>query len=145
MQGVASGRLPGTARVECGRLRLCEPAAVSPGSLQADIALGRAQSHDPTRPVGLPPNAQRRALAPEAVDRLRRLLPNGPLPTPAHMPFGNDGATFTLTIGRGVNAAEYAWWSYPPVEWESLRAIVGVLLISAGVSTYVDQYPGLLS
>ena len=90
-------------------------------------------------------DGMRRALAPEAVDRLRRLLPNGPLPTPAHLPFGIDGATFTLTIGRGANAAEYAWWSYPPVEWESLRTIVGILLISAGVSTYVDQYPGLLS
>lgn len=86
----------------------------------------------------------RRTLTPEAVGELRCRLPGHPLPMPANMPFAIDGAIFTLTIGRGTDAVEYTWGSHLPEEWECLRAIVAILLVGAGVSTYAAEYEALV-
>lgn len=80
----------------------------------------------------------RRPLAPETLDELRRLLPTGDLPRPSHVGLGLDGTTFTLTIGRGVDAVEYSWWVRAPREWDRLRQIVRLLVAAAGVADRVE-------
>jgi hypothetical protein len=80
----------------------------------------------------------RHAVDQQTLDELQRLLPSRPLATPSNLPCGLDGTTFTLTVGRGVDAVEYSWWSRPPAEWECLREIVRLLIAVAGVDAALD-------
>ena len=82
----------------------------------------------------------RHALTQELLDELQRLLPSGPLATPSKLRCGVDVTTFTLTIGRGANAVEYSWGVHLPAEWECLRAIVTLLVTTAGVAAFVDLH-----
>lgn len=81
----------------------------------------------------------RHTLSQETLDELQRLLPIGPLATPADASVTLAGTTYTLTIARGADIAEYTWSASPPAEWECLRAIVRLLVATAGVAASLDR------
>jgi hypothetical protein len=81
-------------------------------------------------------NRTRHVLTPQAVAQLQCALP-AHWPAPASMPVDWDETAFTLAVGRGPHVVEYFWSSTLPPEWQSLRAIVRMLLANAGVETYV--------